>query len=44
MENILNGYFKDMDNLESDKGVKDFELNFLEKLSLGICIGILKVV
>lgn len=44
MENILNGYFKDMDNLESGEGVKNFELNFLEKLSLGICISILKVV
>lgn len=44
MENILDGYFKDMDNLENYKGIKKFELNFLEMFSLGICRGILKVV
>lgn len=44
MENILNGYLKDMDNLESGKGVENPELNLSEKLSPGLCIGILKAV
>lgn len=44
MEKILDGYFKDMDNLENCEGIKNFELNFLEKFSLGIYRGILKVV
>lgn len=44
MENILNGYLKDMDNLESSKGIKNPELNLSEKLSPGIHIGILKAV
>lgn len=44
MENILNGYLKDMDNLESGEGVKNPELKLSEKLSPGIRIGILKAV
>lgn len=44
MENILNEYLKDMDNLDSSKGIKNPELNLSEKISPGIHIGILKAV
>lgn len=44
MENILNGYLKNLVNLESSKGIKNPELNFSEKISRGIRIGILKAV
>lgn len=44
MENILDGYLKDMDNLAKCKGIKKRELNLSEKCSPGIHRGILKAV
>lgn len=44
MEKILDGYLKDMDNLENCEGIKNLELNLSKKFSPGIHRGILKVV
>lgn len=44
MEKILDGYLKDMDNLENCKGIKKLELNLSGKFSPEIHRGILKVV
>lgn len=44
MENILDGYLKDMDNLENYKGIKKLELNLSETFSPGIRRGISKAV
>lgn len=44
MENILDGYLKDMDNLQNCKGIKKPELNLSEKFSPEIHKGILKAV
>lgn len=44
MEKTLDGYLKDMDNLENCEGIKNLELNLSEKFSPGIQSGIFKVV
>lgn len=44
MEKILDGFIKDMDNLENWTGIKKLEFNLSEKFSPGIHRSILKVV
>lgn len=44
MENMLDGYLKDMDNLENCKGIKKPELNLSKKISPGIYKCILRAV